>query len=339
MSYTLNTRILVGKLEGTPGTMETLTSADFDVRIRNPEFSPTIEIDDEASKYANGNHSEDEVITGAQSAQVTFSVRMGWGGTATTEPDYWKFLNACGLQKVVYGSAGIALQPLRAYDCKSITLWIYDIATCGASPAAVCYKIAGAMGTATIGCEGIGKPWMANMTFTGKLVDIVDVANADIPTLLGPDTTHPEKFLSTSATILGKTQQISKFQLDLGNEVSPLIDQSESTGYAAYQITKRAPRFSCDPLIKAVSTEDILGDMTSGLTGAITTGAISLVSNHFTLAVPKAQQIQMNLANREGLVNWDSNYKCLGNGYTGAYADAGITGGEVTFELRIGARS
>jgi len=339
MSYSLNTRILIGKLEGTSGTMETLTSTDFDVRIRNPEFSPNIELDDEASKYANGNHSEDEVITGAQSAQVTFSVRMGWGGTNTTEPDYWKFLNACGLKTITYGSAGIALQPLREYDCKTITLHIYDIATCGASPAAVCYQIAGAVGTATIGCDGIGKPWVANMTFTGKLVDIVDVANASIPTLLGPDTTHPEKFLSTTATILGKTEKISKFQLDLGNEVSPLIDQSQTTGYDFYQITKRSPRFSCDPIMQSVATEDILGNMTSGLTGAITTGAISLASNHFTLVAPKAQQIQMNLANREGIVNWDANYKLLGNGYTGAYADAGITGGEVTFELRIGARA
>ena len=337
MSYTQNLRILVGKLEGTPGTMETLTSADFDARVRNPEISPQIEMDDEASKYANGNHGEDEVITGAQSAQITFQVRMNWGGTATTEPEYFKFFNACGCNKVTYGSTGISLQPLKELDTKTITLWVYDIATGGASPGAICYKFAGAAGNVTIAVEGIGKPWVATFTFTGKFVDITD--ETTIPEAGSLDgVNYPEKFLCSDVEIFDVTEKVTGFELDADNEITPLINQADCTGYDYFHITKRSPRFSTDPLMSSVATADRLGNMTSGITGAITTGEISIAGTNLSLHIPKAQEISMGVANREGLVSWDLNYKCLGNGVTGALAVDALPP-ECTWELLQGARA
>jgi len=340
MSYTLNLRYLVGKLEDTPGTMETPTGDDFNVRVKNPEISPIIEWDDDAAKFASGNHGEEEAVAGAQSATINFSIRMGMGDSVILEPNWAKYFNACGIKGATVSTTGISYQPLKEYDNKPITIWVYDILTGSSSPTGLVYKFAGCIGNVNFGCENIGKPWIASFSFTGKCSDIADVANASLLDGADFDTAHPEKFLSNTLTIDTVNQCVTKFQLDAGNEISPLYCQSELTGITYYQITNRKPRFSCDPLMKSVATEDIWGDMISGLTGSqsINTVAVALASDNFALNIPKAQQIQANLANREGLVSWDDNYRCLANGWTGSVASATYEP-EVTWELLLGTRA
>lgn len=337
-NYKINLRFLVGKIESTPGTMETLTSSDFDVKVRNPEVSPIIEPDDEASKYANGNHGEDEVVMGAQSGTITFTIRMSDAGDNTTEPKYWKFAKGCGAKEVAYGGTGVALQPLAENDEKTMTIWVYDLESGTSTPLGLVYQFAGCIGDWNFGPEGIGQPWMASFTFTGKLVDILDVANANLPEIGAIDTVHPDKYLNSTMTIGGVNQCTTTFSLAAGNEVTPLICQNEVTGYKYFQITRRAPRFSCDPQLQSVATEDVWGKMVSGLTGAITSEEIVVTGNQHTLTIPKAQQIQANVANRENIINWDANFKCLANGVTGAVADADLPP-EATWELLIGSRS
>lgn len=338
MAYGSNLRFLVGKLETTPGTMETLTAADFDVRVRDPEITPIIEPDDEASKFANGNHGEDEVVMGAQSATIAFNVRMADAGDDTTEPAWWKYANGCGAKKITYGGTGIALQPRKEYDTKTMTIWVYDIELGGATPAGKIYKFAGCAGNCQMGPDGNGKPWVANFSFTGKLSEIVDVANASIPEMYGIDTSHPEKALNNFIIIGGVTGAVTTWQLDAGNEVTPLPNQGDVTGYDYFQITARRPRFSADPIMMAESEDSVYADMVSGLTGAISTKEITVTGNQFTLTIPKSQQIQAGIASRDNVVNWDANYKCLANGVTGSLADSDLEP-EVTWELLIGSRS
>jgi hypothetical protein len=320
--------------------METPAASDFNTRIMNPEISPIIEWDDEASKFASGNHGEDEAVSGAQSATINFSIRLGIGTTIATAPKFTKFMNGCGLKETVHGATGVSFEPVKEYDNKTLTIWVYDIVTGGATPAGIIYKFAGCMGNVTVGCEGIGKPWIGSFSFTGKCVDIVDIAGASIPQGMAFDTAHPEKFLNASVTIHSVTNQLTKFQLDAGNEISPLISQAEMTGYSYYQITNRQPRFSCDPIMSSVATEDVWGRMISGLTGLDTTyvGPISLTSNNFSLVAPKTQKVQANVSSREGIVSWDNNYRCLANGWTGSIAAAGIAP-EVAWYLLIGSKT
>lgn len=342
MTFSLNTRFLVGKAEGTPGTMETLTGLDFNTRCRGVEITPILEWDDEASKFASGGHGEEEAISGAQSATITFSIRLGRGDTVATNPNYTKYLNGCGIKEVAYSTTGIGFQPLKEYDVKTLTLWVYDVVTGGATPGALVYKFAGAMGNVTIGCDGIGKPWVATFTFTAKLIDIVDAAYAAIPQGVDFDTAHPEKNINTSVAYAGVAQRISSFTLDAGNEISPVINQADVTGYDYYQITNRKPRFSTNPLAQSVATEDILGRMLSGLTGSdpvfVTGMHVQSGTTGMRISAPRAQQIQANVANREGIVSWDANYRFLANGWTGAVADASLAP-DTCWEMLIGTRA
>jgi hypothetical protein len=333
-------RVLVGKLETTPGTMETLTSADFDVRVRNPEITPTVEIDDEASKWARGDHGEDDVITGSQSAQITFAVRLTKGTTVTTAPNWFKFASGCGMLPVLYAGKGYGLQPRKQYDEKTMTIWVYDIKR-GATPTAVCYKFAGCMGNMVVAAGGVGKPWMVNFTFTGKL-DSVDmaVANGDILQMIIGQATCAEKFISAGANIGSHAEKVSQFSLDVGNEISPVIDQSDKTGYSHYGITARKPRLTMNPLMD--STHDVYADLANGVTGCAASYPIMIgdtgVNGRVSLHVPRGQIIGAGLANREGLVGWDMNIKCEANGYTGSVA-CGDLEPEVTWEALFGSRS
>jgi hypothetical protein len=336
-----NLRFLVGKIETTAGTMETLTGADFDVRIRDPQITINVEVDDENSKWARGDHGEDHTITGIQTAQITFSVRCAWSGAVASEPDWSKFLKGCGAKAVTYASTGIGYQPLKEYDIKTMTLWMYDCQT-GATPSAVCYKIKGAMGNCVIGADGVGKPWMASFTFSGVVSDVVDVAYASIPLAMGLDTSCSDKMLSNIAYVGTVAEKISSFQLDFGNEINAVLDQSDAAGVAYYMITARRPRLTMNPLAQLVATRDVFGQLTSGLTGCPDTFRIGIgdtgLDNKFWLEAPKAQLISAAVANREGIVAWDQSFKLQANGVTGALTNS-VFSPETTFEILQGKRA
>lgn len=324
----------MGKLETSAGTAETLTSDDFNSRIINPELTFNTEVDDEAAKYARSDHAEAESVYGARSAQVSFDLRMSWGGTVETEPDSWKFLKACGLSAVSYVGSGIALQPLKVNDETTITIEVFDVSR-GALPTAIKTQLVGCMGTVVIGCEKIGAPWIAKCTFTGKLIGQSTVANGNIPFPTDMNQLHPEKFINNSMYIDSKAVKVTSFSLDTGNEIQPVFNQADPTGYSHFAIVSRKPRLSCDPLSEALTVDDPIGDIVAGCTGLYAIDPIVIKSNRFRLKAIRAQMLPPSIANREGLVNWSKNYKLMNNGYTGTQGDTGIPS-EAPYELLIG---
>ena len=352
--YSSNLRVLVGELEtvksGEPMEIPVMESSEnqktqklptaFDVRIWNPTITPIIEADDEGSKYATGDHGEDESIMGAQSATIEFSVKMSSRDPASGYPAWWKFAQACGCEVKRYPNneppataVGYSLQPLKSRDVSTMTIFVYDIPRTGGKIAR--YKFSGCMGNMTIGAEGVGKPWTANFSFTGKLVGI-DNAEAT-PELSIADKTVAEKMLNYELNFHGlglradRSQKISTFMLDVGNEISPLIDQADPTGYAYYAITKRSPRFSCDPLMNG-SFETLFNAWKNNETFSVVMRQKD--GNGFTLRIPKAQQLTSAVASREGLINWDLNLKALRNNND----DTAPEEQEVTWELIVGTK-
>ena len=317
------------KIETTAGTAETLADADFDVRMRDISITPIMEPDDESSKFATGDHGEDAAIMGAQSATISMRTKVAWAGAVGTQPKWWKLMHGCGCKPSAYGVVGYALHPLKEYDSKTITIEVYALQKGAASPVAVKFIFAGCMGNAVINADGIGSVLNATFTFTGKFVDVVDVAYADLLELTSPDTTLAEKLLSTTVTAGGVTQRISSFSLDLGNEITPLIAQAQATGYSFFNIANRKPRLSFNPLMDTVATEDVWQNSLASVTKNIL-----LDTTNFHLDVPVAQLMAPGVANREGHFNWDQTWRCLRNGT----ADSDIPD-ESAWELLIGARS
>lgn len=332
--YPSNLVFAVCKHESVVGAAETLASADFNVRLINPALTYNTEVDDEAAKYARGDHAEMESVYGARSGQITFDIRLAWGSDETTEPASWKILNSCGLKSVSYETSGVALQPLKAGDEDTMTIGFYQIDR-GATPTAIRTILAGCAGNAVITCEGIGKPWIAKCTMTGKLVGTSTIANVDIPYPTDMSQNHPEKFINNTIFVDSKAVKVSQFSLDPGCEVQPVIDQSDPTGYSHFAIVNRKPRLSINPLLRGLTDDDPIGDIVSGCTGLYAIDRVVIRSNRYRVCIPRAQMLPPSVASREGLEGWDKTYKCLNNGYTGTQGDTGLPT-ECTFEVLIG---
>jgi len=346
-NYSTNLRVLIGKLESTPGSAETVTAADFDVRVRNPELSITVEQDDEASKWARGDHGEDESITGAQYATVTFMIKAATATSVTAEPKWWKFAKACGLNSAAWAASGYGLTPRMSKDEQTITLYYYNVQR-GANKNGILTVLAGCMGNMVLSAESIGKPWIATFTFTGKIVSSgTDIISA-IPNPYGLDASCADRFLMDTVYIEGLPQKVSAFSLDLGNEISPVYDQSDTSGISHYGIISRKPRLSLNPLMKqCASFTGVVGDnayarLFAGATGCPTTFAMHIgetgQSLKYKIMVPKAQLISSGNAAREGLEAYEQNFRLLANGVTGSVSDGNLTT-ETTFEILSGDRS
>lgn len=332
--YVSNLRCVVLKEETTPGTAIALTDADFNARIYEPELTLDLPVDDENSKFGTGDHGEDESIPGVQSATVRLRTKISWGGTVTTEPAWWKLLKACGMVKSTYTATGIAAQPKAAGDDTTYTCWVIDIIR-GATPTAMAYKLAGCMGDGSIYSDGIGKPWMLEVTLKGKLTDIAPIAaGADQFVLTAPDTTLPEVLRCNTVTMQAKTKKITQFKLSFGNDVQAQYNQADNpAGIDFFGIVSRRPRLQMNPLMVTATGDTDSEDILDNFSTCVATTS-SIVGVHHSINIPKAQILSMAQAVREGLVGWDLNYKLLRNGST----DVAL-GAEVCWEFLQGARA
>jgi hypothetical protein len=68
----------------TPGVAQTLTSADFNCRMRNVKVAPKIDPDGESEKFQTGDHGRDQSIMGAQSGTISFSEKVAVNLSAGT---------------------------------------------------------------------------------------------------------------------------------------------------------------------------------------------------------------------------------------------------------------
>ena len=336
-----NLRVMVIQAETTPGTMETdVATGDFLQRIRNIEISPGFEFDDEGSKYANGSHAEDEAIIGRQPVTITCNAKMTYID-ATTEPNWWALCKMCGLgaigwdtgSEVAVGAAadGIALVNREAYDDVTYTVWIID-REIGSSPVYTIYKVRGCMGNAVFSVDGVGRPWLVNFTISGVCEDIVDGSNIVINS--GVQAQLAQAFLSSTVSLGGTAVQVARCQLDLGNTISPLDDQSKAEGIHYFHRTNTQPRISIDPLAVKQATTDWHSIITANTSHAVSMG----LGSNMTIKGIDAQPINPGLAEREGLVNWDLTYRCLQNGTPGTQIDAALDL-EDTIEILLGART
>jgi len=332
--YVSNLRFAVLKAESTQGTMVTPADADFDSRFYGAELTLNLPVDDENSKFGTGDHGEDEAIPAEKTASVVLRTKLHYGGAVTTEPNNWKLLKACGLVLETYAGTGLGLKPLAAGDDVTYTCWVFDVIR-GGTPTGKIYKLAGCMGDGAIYADAIGRPWMAEATLQGRLVDIIDCVNGDILALTSPDTALPITMCANTVSMQGAAKKISSFRLNFGNDVQPQYNQAVSGCVDFFGIVARRPRLQMNPLMVTDSGDDDSEDTYNNfVTMDATAGSIASSSGNTTIHVPRPQILTLAQASREGLVNYDINYKLLRNGTV----DANLPE-EATFEVLQGARA
>ncbi len=331
--FVFNRRTTAGKVEATPGTIEALVDADSNVRLYEPLFTPATEMDSDL-KYSTSDHTEDIDVAGIRVGTLTFWHMLGNDGTAQGKPNWGKYFDSAGAINAVHSTTGNSYKPRTASDGVSMTIQLADVER-GATQS---YQVpfVGCMANAVIFCEGPGKPFKIRYEFSGKVGTFADAAS--VMDLTSPDTTVPYVNLNTTFVIDGVTEKVASFELDLGNEIMPEDDPSDTTGVLQYSIVTRKPRLSINPYKQRVSAANQWNNVNTNNTGTIT------ISNGETPALlitcPQAQPISLADANRQGLSAWDMNYKLLRNGQVGSLTLDNVDNTvEDTWEILIGAKA
>jgi len=273
---------LAAKIEGTVGTLESLSGTDGVFRAYNVEMKPDIEYEE---REFQGTLSAAAGVLGQRAGTCRFEVDLTGGGTA---PDWAAtLLPACGLKNTSGSFSLLSTPPEAGGGTKTISIARY---------------VNGRKNTLH-GCMGNvrffgtpGKVARAASEFKGLWTSVTD-ASIITPT---KETTAPLRTASATLTVNSIAMKVGQWELDLGNHVELREDPATVQGLHSAVIVARRPVFKIDPEAALVATYDPYGDMLSR-----TLRAISLVlgtsGNRLTFAAPKAQVMTAQDGDRRGI--------------------------------------
>lgn len=337
----MNNFAVIGiKQETTSGTAVDIADSDLNLRIYDVEVSPNLEFAEENPQYLTGDYASDEAVPGKQTAEISGAVRYRWSGTVDTEPAVAKILKLGNMHKNAYTTVGIGYQDTPSGTDNATYTIQYLIPKSGSGTDAWSIKLAGCKANAmSLAGENVGAPIMLNFTAVGKVVEVKDVANADIPTLneSNLDSAMPERLIDAPATVVGESVKIGSFELDFGLTATPIDNQGDSTGIDYYEITAKEPVLSCDPytsLIADRTGNGLYSDAATPTLGEtkLTFGDAS--NDHLVIYSPNSQAMSPAIQDKEGLTAWDLSVRFRRNGQTSSNIPS-----NASFELLQGART
>jgi hypothetical protein len=273
-------RVLAAKIEGTPGTAESLSASDAAFNVFNATMQPTITQEEREGQSA---FSPLPSIPGALSGTCTFSIELTGGGSTPA----WAstFLPACGLVE----SSGTFTPKSEGpgSNVKTLTIGLYENG--------LVKKLRGAMGNAVFIFIS-GQRIMVEFTFTGIWVPPTDA------TILAPTypTATPLRFVSADLTLGSYTPVMRELRLDLGNVVTLREDANDPSGYVSAIITGRKMVGTMDPESKLVATEDSYGKWLN-LTERAMSINVGSTGNMVDFDAPRLQFTNLQEGDRNGI--------------------------------------
>ena len=302
MFLTNKTTIIAAK-EGTPYDVagETLTSTDFDIRIRN-DVTYTLEMDEYRRKYLEGTLDHDLSVIGRQRGTFTFTVDMAPSATGSEDvpPPWSKLLQGCGFEEEIHATFGVSWRPHSDFTHIPLTVHVVEQLE-GASADMLVTRYQGVMGNVTFVIGTVGEPVQMNFDFSGVLISMEDLAFASrlVPTALS--TVKPGAILGSTVTVGGVAQDIDTFEFNMNNSIQEHIDPSRGTGIRGFYKDAYEPQLTLDPTLKQISAEPVYTEWL-----ACTPGVISVITAPaqtgpiITLSAPAAQRIALDIGDRNG---------------------------------------
>lgn len=96
-------KVLLAKVEATPGTAEALDPATDAIRIENPRISP--QPNNIQTNEAGGSLDASAPIPGGMTMQLTGTINLRGSGVPGTAPDYGRILQACGFSETLQAAS------------------------------------------------------------------------------------------------------------------------------------------------------------------------------------------------------------------------------------------
>lgn len=272
--------VIAAKIETSPGTYEALAAADAAHNVMNLVVTPDVP---SINRPGQSNLSKLASVPAGRKCKVAFDTDLVGTASNGTDP-LWAttFLAAAGW----LGNTNV-WKP-STLDPSTISIGVYQDG--------LMYKIVGAKGNCEIRLK-TGEPGVVHFEFEGVLSANTDVA------LLAPTypTVIPPRFAGATFTVGGLTPKCSTATFKFSNTIKVAEDPATASAYHRAYIVDRAFEFTCDPEASLVATYDPQSLMFAGTEVAISCALGATAGNVITIAVPKAQIINVQPGDRDGL--------------------------------------
>lgn len=292
-------RVLAAKVEATVGTAESLTNAEGVFNAYNVMIQPGITFE---QREAQGQFGTLSAVPGARMGTATFRTDLGYDGS--TVPTWASvLLPACGY----VNSTGTFTPRSEAPGSNVKTL------TIGCYLNGKFKSLAGAMGTFNL-VFPTGRMAYIDWTFTG-----VWQAPTDTSIIAPTYPTHPTLRAANMTTTFDSVSFCSEqITFDAGNEIS-MIQCQTGNGFKNALVHNRAPRFTSNPESVLVATQDRYASLLSSVEASLSLA----IGNAITISAPKAQIVNLQEGDREGVVIDEVEWQANKNG-TGIDQDVSI---------------
>lgn len=296
---------LIMKPETTMGTAVSLDAASNNIKWLADSISINLEIEEFLQAFASGRHSFAQSTMGKQKAVIKAQAPLLIGAAKDTAPAIGKALKCCGALETITASTSVAYTPVATKDQGDLinhTIGLIFVPTTGN---AILITVKGCMGNAKIMMNQSGFPFVVDFEFTGALVGITD---GSALALTSPDTGYAPGTLASTLTVASIARQIAKMELDFGNTIELDEDNSDSTGYGAAYIAKRAPKMMIDPKATLLAVNPDWTRLVANTEMAFSMTTAVENSIKYTLTAPKMQISKMAAGKRGSILAWDQTY-------------------------------
>lgn len=291
-------RVLAAKIETTIGTAESLTASDAAFNVYNPMIQANITMEDREGQGGFGYLSS---IAGARGGTATFRTMLEWDGTATEPAWADTFFPACGWVKTLQTFNPTSQEP--GTNVKTLTIALFEDG--------VRKILTGCMGTFVVTLP-TGRPGYIDWTFTGVWQAPTDVA------ILTPTypTATPLRYAGGLAEWNDVNLCVESAVIDAGNEVILRECPTTAAGYISALVTNRRPRITVNPEAVTVATQNRWAEWLASGEYALELDIDGPSTSVLSFDAPKAQVINLQEGDRNGMVTDEIEFACNKNGAT-----------------------
>ena len=293
-------RVMAAKVESTAGTAESLTATEGAFNAYNVIAQPSITVEE---RTAQGSLNRLSGVSGARQGTISFSTDIGWDGTTTMPSWASVLLPMCGVveSSQVYTPRSEA----PGTNVKTGTIAVFQ--------AGKKKQIHGAVGNARVVLP-TGMMGRIDWEFTGIWDTPTDTAiiTPTYPTAL------PIKYSSATTTYSATAICNKEVTVDIGNVIQPIECESTASGFKYFMVTDRYPKATINPESALVATLDWYGNLINNTEGALSIALDGPSDSTITIAAPKAQVLNAQESDRNGIEVDDIE---LGFNKNGASAD------------------
>jgi len=281
--------VFAAKVESTPGTAETITSAEGAYNARDVIIQPSVAV---TRREGQGGFNYLAGIPEGMMGTGTIVHDLAYDGTNIPT---WAsvLLPACGWVDTAGTFSPVSSGP-GSGGVKTVTLAHYKDGKRA--------LLSGAMGTFKITCP-TGKVAFITFTFTGKYS-----TNETDTAIIAPTypTTLPMRFSPGVLTWNSVDLCTSSVEVDAGNSVimRECVDVADRTGYKSAIVTNRAPVITADPESVLVAAQDREAKWLTSVPEAFSM-RIGVAAASIVIAAPKAQLENKQQGNRSDMMTDD----------------------------------